>query len=208
MFRRTRDDDPARTSASRGSEATRTAAGRTLAAAPARPGPTAPAFPAAGGPGGRADAARRPSVAPSHGGAETAPPPPAEDRRLVVGRDIRLKGEVTACDALVVEGTVELRLSGARLIQIAPGGVFVGTAEVAEAEISGRFEGDLTARERLVVRAPGDVRGRIRYGAIVVEAGGQVSGEIGFIGAGTPPPTPAAEGAVVRGPEPGVDTDG
>lgn len=101
-----------------------------------------------------------------------------DGRRLVVGRDIRLTGEITACDKLVVEGHVEVALPGAGIIEIAPSGFFKGKAEVQEADISGRFEGDLIANDRLIVRAGGRVSGAIRYGTIVIESGGEISGDM------------------------------
>lgn len=102
----------------------------------------------------------------------------AESRKLVVGREIRLKGEVTSCDVLVVEGSVELSLTDARQIQVADSGLYSGKVEVDEAEIAGQFEGELTVRERLIVRPGGRVTGRVRYGNIIVEAGGQIAGEV------------------------------
>jgi len=102
----------------------------------------------------------------------------SEGRRLVVGRDIRLTGEITACDKLIVEGHVEVVLPGAGIMEIAPSGFFKGKAEVQEADISGRFEGDLIAHERLVVRAGGRITGTIRYGNIVIESGGEISGDM------------------------------
>ena len=102
----------------------------------------------------------------------------SESNRLVVGRDIRLSGEITACDKLVVEGSVEVTLSNARVIEVAPTGHFKGAAEVDEADISGRYEGDLIARERLIVRAGGHIKGKVRYGRIVIESGGEVSGDM------------------------------
>lgn len=139
-------------------------------------GPLGPAFDPANRPGAGAPQPQR-SVA---AGAQQQSP--AEDKKLIVGNHIRLKGEVTSCDTMIVEGQVELSRSEARHIQISPTGVFLGDVEVDEADISGRFEGGLTARERLVVRATGEVQGRIRYGKIVVESGGTIAGEIGAIG--------------------------
>ncbi len=101
-----------------------------------------------------------------------------DSKRLVVGRDICLKGEITACDKLVVEGVVEVSLSNARAIKVSPSGHFTGNADVAEAEISGRYDGELVARERLIVRAGGHVKGKVRYGRIVIESGGEVSGDM------------------------------
>ncbi len=117
---------------------------------------------------------RRPE---QRGGANTRPSD-SDNKRLIVGRDIRLSGEITSCDRLVVEGRVEVALSDARIIEIAPSGHFKGGAEVDEADISGRFEGELVARERLVIRAGGRVSGSIRYGRIVIENGGEISGDM------------------------------
>jgi len=107
---------------------------------------------------------------------ERVPAGVTESKKLIVGRDIHLKGEITSCDRLVVEGYVEASLADARQIEVAPTGMFKGDAEVVEADISGRFEGQLTARQRLTVRATGRFSGKIRYGRIVIEAGGQISG--------------------------------
>lgn len=103
--------------------------------------------------------------------------PASEENRLIVGRNIQLKGEIGACDTLVVEGRVEAAMKS-RIIQTAESGVFIGEAEVDNAEIRGRFEGKLTARKRLVIHATGRVIGTVRYGSIVIEEGGRVAGDI------------------------------
>jgi cytoskeletal protein CcmA (bactofilin family) len=110
-----------------------------------------------------------------------------DGKRLVVGRDIRLSGEITACDKLVVEGHIEVRLQGARVIEVSQTGYFKGNADVEEADISGNFEGELIARDRLVVRSGGRISGTIRYGRIVIESGGEISGDMQTLD-GTEPP--------------------
>ncbi|MDE2413691.1 MAG: polymer-forming cytoskeletal protein [Comamonadaceae bacterium] len=98
--------------------------------------------------------------------------------KLTVGPNIKLKGvEITDCDTLVVEGTVEATMDS-RVIQIAEQGAFRGTAEIDIAEIHGEFDGTLTVREKLVIFSTGKVSGKIRYGKVVIEEGGQLSGEI------------------------------
>jgi cytoskeletal protein CcmA (bactofilin family) len=126
--------------------------------------------------------------------------PSSNARKLIVGQDIRLKGEVTSCDAIVVEGQIELSRSEARQIQVAPTGVFLGEIEVEEADVSGRFEGGLVARERLFVRSTGSISGRIRYGKIIVESGGTIIGEVMSLDEQEPATVPAVEGpAAARG---------
>lgn len=102
----------------------------------------------------------------------------AESKKLIVGRDIMLSGKITSCDRLVVEGRVEADLSETRAIEISPNGIFKGTAEIDQAEIAGRFEGTITVRQRLFIRATGKVVGTIRYGTVEIEAGGEIAGDV------------------------------
>ncbi|CAN5683043.1 hypothetical protein BH10PSE18_BH10PSE18_16380 [soil metagenome] len=100
--------------------------------------------------------------------------------KLTVGPNIKLKGvEITDCDTLVVEGTVEATMDS-RVIQISEQGAFKGSADIDIAEIRGMFDGNLTVRDKLVIHSTGKVTGKIRYGKIVIEEGGQLSGEISF----------------------------
>ncbi|WP_066265178.1 bactofilin family protein [Hydrogenophaga palleronii] len=103
---------------------------------------------------------------------------PEGGSKLTVGPNIKLKGvEITDCDTLVVEGTVEATMDS-RVIQIAEQGEFKGSAEIDIAEIRGAFDGSLTVRQKLVIYATGKVTGKIRYGKVVIEEGGQLSGDI------------------------------
>jgi len=98
--------------------------------------------------------------------------------KLIVGPNIKLKGvEITDCDTLVVEGLVEATMDS-RVIQIAERGAFKGSAEIDLAEIRGEFDGDLTVRQKLVIYATGKVSGKIRYGKLVIEEGGQLAGDV------------------------------
>ena len=110
--------------------------------------------------------------------AASAAPPKEGESKLTVGPNIKLKGvEITDCDTLVVEGSVEATMDS-RVIQIAQHGSFKGSAEIDIAEIHGLFEGNLTVRQKLVIHSSGRVSGRIRYGKLVIEEGGQLTGEI------------------------------
>ncbi len=113
-----------------------------------------------------------PAAAPAPRHSET------EHRKLIVGREIALSGEITSCDRLVVEGSVEANLANCRDVDIAESGLFKGSASIEEAEIRGRFEGTLTVRKRLLIRSTGKVVGTVRYAQIEIEAGGQLAGDI------------------------------
>jgi cytoskeletal protein CcmA (bactofilin family) len=127
----------------------------------------------------------RPDLRFAESAAKQPAPKPEEPAgsKLIVGPDIKLKGvEITDCDTLVVEGRVEASMDS-RVVQIAENGVFSGTVSIDFAEIRGRFEGELTARKQLVIYSTGKVSGRIRYGTIRIEEGGEVSGEISTLAA-------------------------
>jgi cytoskeletal protein CcmA (bactofilin family) len=119
--------------------------------------------------------------------------------RLIVGPDVKLKGaEILDCDTLVVEGRVEATMDS-RVIRIAEHGAYSGTVGIDIAEIHGHFDGELTARQRLIVHATGRVSGKIRYGTILIEEGGEISGDVKSLSAtgrdAVRPALPAGESA-------------
>jgi cytoskeletal protein CcmA (bactofilin family) len=127
---------------------------------------------------------------------------------LIVGEGIRLSGEISSCDRLVVQGEVEVTLNDTRALEIAKSGRFTGGCEVEEADISGTYEGDLTVRKHLFVRGTGKLTGTIRYAQLELERGGQIAGNISVVSA------EGFAGASARGDrrarpfgEPGADED-
>ena len=103
------------------------------------------------------------------------------EAKLVVGPEIKIKGvEISDCDTLVVEGRIEATLDS-RVLEITEHGVFHGTIAVDNAEIRGRFEGELTVRKQLVIHATGKCSGKIRYTKIKVEEGAELAGEISML---------------------------
>lgn len=110
--------------------------------------------------------------------AQKAEAPKVSESSLIVGPDVKLKGaEILDCDTLVVEGRVEATMDS-RVIRISEHGSFSGKVGIDVAEIHGAFDGELTARSQLIIHATGKVSGKIRYGKIFIEEGGQISGDI------------------------------
>ncbi len=64
--------------------------------------------------------------------------------------------------------------------------------------ISGRVDGNLTVRQRLLIRSTGQISGTVRYGRIEIEEGGEVNGDVRSLGLaklmpeGQPQPMPVA----------------
>ena len=134
-----------------------------------------------------------PAIVPAAAKAQPAPAPESTapkgeegGSKLIVGPNIKLKGvEIDDCDTLVVEGRVEATMVS-RSIQIAESGAFNGKVDVDVAEIRGSFQGEMTARKKLVIHASGRVNGKIRYGKMLVQEGGEMSGDVGALAPGEP----------------------
>ena len=127
-------------------------------------------------------AALRPAevARPSREAHTVASPGNPDSKKLIVGQEIELSGNISACNRLVVEGKVEAELKDCREIEIASTGTFKGVAAIDVAEISGNFDGTLTAREILIVRSTGRITGTVRFGKLEIERGGEVVGDIGL----------------------------
>ncbi len=129
----------------------------------------------------------RPSTPSAHAPAlprhENAPQPGAHKYEvnagtMIVGPGSSLSGEITSCTRLIIEGNANTRLHTCGYVIIGESGVFRGDASTDTAEIHGFFEGDLIVRNRLLIRATGQVSGTITYGETEVERGGKISGAI------------------------------
>ena len=96
---------------------------------------------------------------------------------LIIGPEISFVGNITACDRLVVEGLVEATLERCQEMVVGGKGVFKGEARTEHAEVSGRIEGNLIVRKRLMIHAAGHVSGTTTYGEIEIERGGRIVGQ-------------------------------
>jgi len=185
-------------------------AGYRASAAPARPGYAGGAYPSYASAQAAQKKDEQDVSAPAEEKAAVAQKT-AEDSRLLIGRGITMSGEIEYCDTLVVEGTVEAALKGARSLEIAESGVFYGAVNIDEATVSGRFEGDITVNGRLSITSTGTVTGSIAYGSLDVESGAVIEGKISAVKAQSDQQrqekTQAARGAsaMARGGQ--VDTD-
>lgn len=145
---------------------------------PAMPAGTPAANPSSSS-GNAARAAAQPQPPAAVPAPERSPDTAAESgSRLIVGPDVKLKSaEILDCDTLVVEGRVEATMDS-RVIRITERGLYSGKVSIDIAEIHGHFEGELTARSQLIIHATGKVSGKIRYGKMLIEEGGEISGEV------------------------------
>jgi cytoskeletal protein CcmA (bactofilin family) len=105
-----------------------------------------------------------------------------ENRTLTVGRSIKLRGEIAACDHLIVEGEVDAETAAATKLEISREGTVRGKANVETASVTGTFEGSLTVKGLLFVEAGGRVSGEVTCGELEVRRGGKVEGSLTYSG--------------------------
>lgn len=95
----------------------------------------------------------------------------------IIDKGLKIKGDFFYKGRLVVNGTVEGRITGENLV-IAEGGVVSANVNVHSASVGGKFEGELTASNEVVIMPTGICTGRFLCKSLVVEAGGQINGDI------------------------------
>lgn len=119
-----------------------------------------------------------PNLAPSFGVVGRGVDADIDGKRLVIGKQIRMSGEISGCERLVVEGKVEANLSDVKSIEITANGTFKGNAEVDSAIIAGIYEGSLKVHGHLEIAPSGIVKGGVSYKTIAVANGGRLQGSI------------------------------
>jgi cytoskeletal protein CcmA (bactofilin family) len=95
----------------------------------------------------------------------------------IIGKGIRVRGEITGAGALEVDGEVEGRVALDRLV-IHGSGVVAADVQVSELVVAGRAAGQLVAAKRVEVRASAQVEGDVRAPSVVVEEGAVFRGRV------------------------------
>jgi cytoskeletal protein CcmA (bactofilin family) len=96
-----------------------------------------------------------------------------------VGTDLRIKGELSGNEDLLVEGTVEgpIRLADHKLT-IGPSGKLTSDVVAREIIVHGSVKGNLRASERIEIMKNGSVFGDLTTARILIEDGASFKGSI------------------------------
>ena len=99
-------------------------------------------------------------------------------REVFLGPEIVLSGELKSCGTLVAEGMVDGSRIECQKFILGSTGSCKGEVQTESAVISGRFEGRLIVRSRLLIKSGGQVRGSVQYGQVEIEPGGELQGDM------------------------------
>lgn len=105
------------------------------------------------------------------------PEPESNDKVSVIGESLYFKGELTAGEDLVIEGTVEGTINqGKCCLTVKPKGRLVANVNATKIFIEGKVKGDLHATVSVKVRKGGEVEGNIVAPTVSLEEGASFNG--------------------------------
>ncbi len=108
----------------------------------------------------------------------------------LIAEEVTIKGELSFATSLRIDGIFEGELLSEGTLIVGPTGFVKANINLQEAFISGTVEGDITVKERLVLRGTASVTGNITAPIISVDEGVSIVGQMRIAAA---PPIAATE---------------
>src|SRR5258706_12240905 len=108
----------------------------------------------------------------------------------LIGRPGRVQGDIEFTGGLHIDGSVTGNVravpDGNASLSVSERGVIDGSVEVPQVVLNGPVNGDIVAKDRVVLGAKARVRGNVSYGVIEMALGAEITGRL-------IPATPEAE---------------
>ena len=106
----------------------------------------------------------------------------------MIGVTVKIKGDISSDENLVIEGQVEgtVTLNGHELI-VGQAGRVNANVSAKTIRIDGQVNGDLVGKEKIIISKTGNVRGNLVAPTVILEEGGKFKGSIDM-GAAVEPP--------------------
>jgi cytoskeletal protein CcmA (bactofilin family) len=103
----------------------------------------------------------------------------SQSKSAVIGVGIRIQGDISGTENILVEGQVEGRINlDSNDVIIGKSGRVVADVTANSIRVSGEVNGDLRAKERVVISGTGNVRGNVIAPRVVLEDGAVFKGSI------------------------------
>lgn len=102
----------------------------------------------------------------------------AAPRASVLGPSLRFRGELSAQEDLVVQGSVEGSITHTQSLTIGTDGLMKGDIRARLIIIDGKVDGDLYATESILVRGSAKVRGNMFAPRIAIQDGAFFQGQV------------------------------
>jgi len=118
----------------------------------------------------------------------------------ILSADLRLKGEISGNEDLLVDGIVEGPIQlGDGMLTVGATGKITADVVACEVVVYGEVKGNLAARDRIEIKKEGSMVGDLTTARLIIEDGANVKGSIEIIGRdkssrALPPTVASAEG--------------
>ena len=97
--------------------------------------------------------------------------------KVVIGNGVSINGEIKKADEVQIDGEADVTMKTDNLV-IGVTGECKGDIETHNADIWGKFDGDIKASGTLTIQEQGSASGKIEYQNLQIKLGGQISGDI------------------------------
>ncbi|HEX4241476.1 MAG TPA: polymer-forming cytoskeletal protein [Steroidobacteraceae bacterium] len=104
----------------------------------------------------------------------------------MLGPTLRFRGELSAQEDLIVQGSVEGTITHTQTLTIGTDGSMKGNIRARVIIVDGKVEGDLHATESVSIRATAKVRGNVFAPRISVAEGAYLNGQVDMQPAAAP----------------------
>ena len=104
--------------------------------------------------------------------------PDAAPRASVLGPTLRFRGELSAQEDLIIQGSVEGSITHTQSLTVGTDGSMKGDIRARVIVIDGKVEGDLYATESVIVRATAKVKGNVFAPRVGITEGAFFQGQI------------------------------
>jgi cytoskeletal protein CcmA (bactofilin family) len=102
----------------------------------------------------------------------------------IIDKELLVDGTISSKGTLVIKGTVTGTLVGDTVV-IAEEGSLIAQAKVSSITIGGRFEGDVTASNELIILSTGNCSGTVACKDLTVESGGRLNAKVSYVQSGS-----------------------
>jgi len=118
--------------------------------------------------------------------------------QATIGKGLFVKGEITGSESLFIDGKVEgsINLPGSR-VTVGRNGQVAASINAREIVVLGKVRGNVTASDRVDIRAEGSLCGDVTVARISIEDGAYFKGGIDIRKPETKPVTPATSSSVI-----------
>ena len=104
--------------------------------------------------------------------------PEAASRASVLGPTLRFRGELSAQEDLIVQGSVDGSITHTQSLTIGTDGTMRGDVRARVIVIDGKVDGDLYATESVTIRATAKVKGNVFAPRVAITEGAFFQGQI------------------------------